>query len=151
MNTILQNFAKHHALFFIFVSLTISFVGFTALIFFSFFQPARAVDGGQLISGTCSSAPVNSTAFIKTYHLRDDTDGFSVFPVKDGGFLVTGDTIAGGGMAAPFPYIIKTDSKGGKLWSKDFSSQSMALGALSSRHLGRLAVETTDGNIVTAI
>ncbi|MDD4477254.1 MAG: hypothetical protein PHY40_03830, partial [Patescibacteria group bacterium] len=42
-------------------------------------------------------------------------------------------------------------SKGGKLWSKDFSSQSMALGALSSRHLGRLAVETTDGNIVTAI
>ena len=54
-------------------------------------------------------------------------------------------------MAAPFPYVVKTDAKGGKMWSKDFSSQSSALGALSSRHLGRLAVETTDGNFVTAI
>ena len=101
-------------------------------------------------AGLCSTRPVNSTAFIKTYHLREGTDGFGVFPPKTG-FLVTGDTIAGGAMAAPYPYIVKTDAKGRQeMWSKDFSSQSGALGYLSNRHFGRLAIETTDGNFVTA-
>lgn len=107
--------------------------------------------GQAQTANICSTKPVNSATLVKTYHLREGTDGFGVFPAKDGGYLLTGDTIAGGGMAAPYPYIVKTDAKGNKLWSKDFSSQSMALGALSSRHLGRLAIETTDGNIVTAI
>lgn len=99
----------------------------------------------------CSAKPIPATSFIKTYHLREGTDGFGVLPTKDGGYVVTGDTIAGGGMAAPYPYIIKTDAKGDKLWSKDFSSPSGALGYLSNRHLGRLAVETVDGNFVTAV
>lgn len=107
--------------------------------------------GRILAANICSTKSVNSTTAIKAYHLRESTDGFGIFPTKDGGFLVTGDTIAGGGMAAPYPYVVKTDAKGGKSWSKDFSSQSMALGVLNSRHLGRLAIETTDGNFVTAI
>lgn len=107
-------------------------------------QPINASDN-------CSSAPINSSAFIKTYHLRTATDGFGVATTKDGGYLLLGDTIAGSGMAAPYPYLVKIDAQGGKSWTKDFSSQSSALGALSSRHLGRLAVETTDNNIITAV
>lgn len=99
----------------------------------------------------CSTKPVNSASLIKTYHLLDLTDGFGVLPVKDGGYLLTGDTIPAAGMAAPKPFIIKTDAKGNLAWSRWFSSQSMALGELSSRHIGRLAAETTDGNIITAI
>lgn len=145
-----QDFIKRHSSFLIFVLLSVLLVGFVA-IGLVLFNSARAGDNAQLTSGVCSAAPVNSTSFIKTYHLRDTTYGFGVLLAKDGGYLLLGDTIAGGGMAAPYPYIVKTDAKGNKLWSKDFSSQSMALGELSNRHLGRLAIETTDGNIFTAI
>lgn len=102
-------------------------------------------------SDVCSTKAVDSASFIKTNHLLDLTDGFGVLPVKDGGYLLTGDTIPAAGMAAPKPFIVKTDAKGDLLWSRWFSSQSMALGELSSRHIGRLVAETTDGNIITAI
>lgn len=99
---------------------------------------------------SCAGSPINSPTLIKTYHLRDTTYGFGVFAAKDGGYLLTGDTIAGGGMAAPYPYIVKTNAKGETLWSKTFSSASNALGEMSARHIGRLSTETTDGNIITA-
>ena len=110
-------------------------------------QAAVAQSEGNI----CSVKPVSSATFIKTHHLRESTDGFGALASKDGGYLLTGDTIAGGGMAAPYPFIVKTDAKGSVLWSRVYSSQSGALGDMSSRHLGRLAVETTDGNIITAI
>ncbi len=91
-----------------------------------------------------------SATFIKTYHLRDNTDGFSVFPINGGGYLLTGETVWDGGMAAPYPYAVKIDAKGNKQWTRDFSSSSNALGELSSSYIGRLAAETTDGNIITA-
>jgi hypothetical protein len=94
---------------------------------------------------------VASTSLIKTYHLLDLTDGFGVSSAKDGGYLLTGDILPASGMGAPKPYIIKTDVKGNPSWSRQFSSQSMALGLMSSRRIGRLALETIDGNIVTAI
>jgi hypothetical protein len=98
----------------------------------------------------CSTAPISSATLIKTYHLLDLTDGFGVATTKDGGYLLTGDTIPAMGMAPPFPFVIKTDAKGNLVWSKWFGSQSSALGDMSSRRRGRLAVETTDGHIVTA-
>ena len=98
----------------------------------------------------CSNKPVNSSTLLKTYHLMDLTDGFGVLPAKDGGYLLTGDTMPGSGMGIPQPFIIKTDAKGNLTWSRLFSSQSGALGDMSSSHLGRLAAETTDGNIITA-
>lgn len=95
-------------------------------------------------------APVSSATFLKTHHLRDNTTGMGVFPTKDGGYLVTGETIMSNAMANPKPFIIKTDAKGNKVWTRDFSSSSNALGDLSSSYIGRLAVETSDGNIITA-
>lgn len=98
----------------------------------------------------CTNPKVSNDVFTKTYHLRDLTQGFGVMPTKDGGYLLSGDTIWSAGMAIPNPFVIKTDAKGNALWSQQFSSQSLALGLMSSRHIGRLAAETTDGNIVVA-
>ncbi|MDD5109864.1 MAG: hypothetical protein PHI63_01445 [Patescibacteria group bacterium] len=93
---------------------------------------------------------MNSATLIKTFRLLDLTDGFGVSPLKNGGFLLTGDTLPASGMAAPKPFIIKTDAKGNPSWTRWFSSQSLALGLMSSRRIGRLTVETTDGNIIMA-
>lgn len=98
----------------------------------------------------CPQKKIDSTSFLKTYHLRDNTDGFGVLPIKDGGYVLTGETVWSGGMQEPYPYVVKIDAKGNKLWTRDFSSPSNALGDLSSSHFGRLAVETSDGHIITA-
>jgi len=105
----------------------------------------------QIATSACSTKSVSSTTFIKSHHLFDLTDGFGVLPTKDGGYVLTGDILPATGMAPPYPFIVKTDAKGGLSWARKFSSQSNALGDMSSRHVGRLVVETTDGYIVTAI
>ncbi|MDP1759970.1 MAG: hypothetical protein Q8L01_00665 [Candidatus Woesebacteria bacterium] len=102
-------------------------------------------------ANVCSAGPVSAATFVKTFHLLDLTDGFGVLPAKDGGYFLTGDTIPASGMAAPKPFVVKTDAKGGLAWSRWYSSQSMALGQMSLRRIGRLAAETADGNLVTAI
>ncbi|MDD5726611.1 MAG: hypothetical protein PHC53_04395 [Patescibacteria group bacterium] len=111
---------------------------------------AEVREAAQPQEAACANPKVNNEVFTKTYHLRDLTQGFGVVPTKDGGYLLSGDTIWSSGMSIPNPFVIKTDAKGNALWSKQFSSQSLALGMLSSRHIGRLAAETTDGNIVVA-
>ncbi|MFA6170970.1 MAG: hypothetical protein WCW77_02765 [Patescibacteria group bacterium] len=98
----------------------------------------------------CPATPINSSTLLKTYHLLDLTDGFGVSPAKDGGFFVAGDTIPAAGMAAPYPFIFRTNLKGDLSWSRWFSSQSLALGAMSSRRIGRITVETSDNNIIMA-
>jgi hypothetical protein len=98
----------------------------------------------------CSAGKADSPTLIRTYHLLDLTDGFGVTPTKDGGYLVTGDTLPASGMAAPQPFILKTNAKGDLAWTRWFDSESLALGAMSSRRIGRLTVETSDGNFIAA-
>lgn len=100
-------------------------------------------------AGTASTSNLNEqtqATFIKTYHLWDKTAGFGVLPLKNGGYLLTGDIVSGAGVY--YPFIIKTDTKGNILWSKRSGSPSNVYSISSSRHIGRIAVETTDGNIV---
>jgi len=101
----------------------------------------------QLAASSCSTASVSSTTLINTHHLRTDTSGYGIFPTKDGGYLLTGDTIWANAMAVPNPFTIKTNSKGSASWSKQYSSQSMPDSGYDIR---RLAVETSDGNFITA-
>ena len=101
----------------------------------------------QLAVSSCSTASVSSTTLINTHHLRTDTSGYGIFPTKDGGYLLTGDTIWANAMAVPNPFTIKTNSKGSVSWSKQYSSQSMPD---SGYDIKRLAVETSDGNFITA-
>lgn len=98
----------------------------------------------------CPQKQIDSASFVKTYHLRDNTDGFGITPTKNGGYVLTGETVWSGGMQAPYPYVVRIDAKGNNLWTRDFSSPSNALGSMSSSHFGRLAVETSDGAIITA-
>jgi len=106
-------------------------------------QPAEV----QAAPASCSTTPINSSTLIKTYHLRTDTDAFGVVPTKDGGYFLTGDTIWTLKMEDPNPFAIKTNNKGDVLWSRQYSSDSMPD---SGYALKRLAVETTDGNYITA-
>jgi hypothetical protein len=84
--------------------------------------------------------------FIKTFHIWDATEGYGVVPLKNGGYLLTGDIISGAGVF--YPFIIKTDPKGNIVWSERFGSSSNVYSISSSRHIGRVAVETVDGSIV---
>lgn len=84
--------------------------------------------------------------FVKTYHIWDKTEGYGIVPLKNGGYLLTGDIISG--MGVYYPFIIKTDAKGNVVWSQRSGSSSNVYSVSSSRHIGRIAVETTDGNIV---
>ncbi len=131
----------------IFLSATFCFIIALAAVSFKYMKS----DEVQIASNSCSTKAVSSTTFIKSHHLLDLTDGFGVLPMKDGGYVLTGDIIPAMGMAPPYPFVVKTDAKGNASWTRRFGSQSNALGDMSLSHIGRLAVETTDGYIVTAI
>ncbi|HUT21962.1 MAG TPA: hypothetical protein VMX18_00975 [Candidatus Bipolaricaulota bacterium] len=102
------------------------------------------------IAGSCSVEPVSSSTFIKTYHLRDLTDGYNVLQVKDGGYLISGDTMWSSGMSVGNPFLVKVDAKGNPSWSKQFSSQSLPPRDSSTRHEPHVSAETSDGGIVYA-
>lgn len=127
----------------IFLSATFCFLLALAAVSFKYIKSGEF----EIASASCSTAPVSSTTLINTHHLRTDTNGYGVLPTKDGGYLLTGDTIWSNAMAIPNPFAIKTDAKGATAWSRQYSSQSMPDSGYDIR---RLAVETTDGNYITA-
>ncbi|MFA6099322.1 MAG: hypothetical protein WC750_00400 [Patescibacteria group bacterium] len=132
----------HNPIFLICLLAVISF----PLIFLVLSKKMKAETG----PASCKAVPVSSTGFIKTHHLRDNTSGMGVLPTRDGGYLLTGETVMSNAMSDPRPFIIKTDAKGNKVWTRDFSSASNALGEMSSSYVGRLSAETSDGSIIMA-
>jgi len=100
------------------------------------------------LTDKCSATPVSSDTFMTTYRMRDRADGYGITVLKDGGYLLTGDTVYSSGMGVWNAFVVKTDAKGGVLWSRQFGSQSAAQGVLSATK--RLSVQTTDGNVVVA-
>jgi hypothetical protein len=99
-------------------------------------------------AGGCQTKPVTATTFIRTYHLRDLTDAYGLSLTKDGGYLLTGDTVWSSGMSVWNPFAIKTDAKGSASWSRQFSSQSAAQGVLAETR--RPSVQMPDGSFVVA-
>lgn len=112
------------------------------------FAVGQSSDYRAAVSGSCSAAPVSSDTFMKTYRMRDRAEGYGVLATKEGGYLVTGDTVLSSGMGVWNAFIVKTDAKGTALWSKQFGSQSAAQGVLTETK--RLSVQTSDGNFVVA-
>ena len=90
---------------------------------------------GETISNTqvsiCSTAPVISPTVIKTYRMRDRADGYGMLAAKDGGYVLTGDTVLSSGMGVWNAFVVKTDVKGNALWSRQFGSKSAAQGVLA--------------------
>lgn len=99
-------------------------------------------------SAACSTKPLSSATFLKTFHLRDNTRGHGLFPTKDGGYLLIGDTIMSNALANPNPFAVKTDAKGNVAWTRLFSSQIGSYSISSSRHIGRFATEMPDGSFI---
>ena len=108
---------------------------------------------GETISNTqvsiCSTAPVISPTVIKTYRMRDRADGYGMLAAKDGGYVLTGDTVLSSGMGVWNAFVVKTDVKGNALWSRQFGSKSAAQGVLADTK--RPVVQTKDGNFVVAV
>lgn len=100
-------------------------------------------------ANVCSTKPVSSATFIKTYRLRDRADGYGILAAKDGGYLLTGDTVWSSGMGVWNLFVVKTDAKGNALWSRQLGSQSAAQGVLADTK--RPVIETTDGSFVVAV
>ena len=108
---------------------------------------AASIFRAELTSG-CSTKAVASNTFIKTYRMRDRAPGFGILQTKDGGYLVTGDTVLSSGMGVWNAFVVKTDAKGAAVWSKQFDSESAAQGVLTETE--RLSTQTSDGNFVVA-
>ncbi|MDP1709403.1 MAG: hypothetical protein Q8L21_00765 [Candidatus Komeilibacteria bacterium] len=98
--------------------------------------------------GSCSAKPVNSSTLIKTYRMRDRADGYGLLAAKDGGYLLTGDTVWSSGMGVWYAFAVKTDAKGNALWSRQLGSKNATQGVLSETK--RPIVQTTDNNFIMA-
>ncbi|HAI98795.1 TPA: hypothetical protein DCL30_04665 [Candidatus Peribacteria bacterium] len=109
----------------------------------------HGISAGRLaqVAGKCGAAQASDT-FIKTYRMRDRAEGYGVLSLKDGGYLLTGDTTYSSGMGVWNAFVVRTDAKGAALWSRQFGSMSAAQGVLTETK--RLSVETSDGNLVVA-
>ncbi|MBF0302921.1 MAG: hypothetical protein HQK73_07765, partial [Desulfamplus sp.] len=109
-------------------------------------------DGGFIVTGYTSSigAGGNDVYLIKTdsngnelwsktFGGKNDDYGRSVYPTRDGGFIVTGYTSSIGAGESDV-YLIKTDSNGNEIWSK-------TLGGKSSDY-GNSVYPTSDGGFI---
>ncbi|MFA6446776.1 MAG: hypothetical protein WCW31_00780 [Patescibacteria group bacterium] len=96
---------------------------------------------------SCRAVSISSTSFIRTNHLRDNSTAYGILSTKDGGYVLTGETIMSNAMANPTPFIVKTDAKGTAQWTQQFGSTNMRN---TDSEVGQLAVETTDGGYVMA-
>ncbi len=122
-------------------------VGISALAMAGFICLALGTGYLAEVTNRCTMS-VSSDTVIKTNRMRDRADGYGILPTKDGGYLLTGDTVWSAGMGMWNAFVVKTDAKGTALWSKQFDSQSAAQGVIAETK--RLSTQTSDGNFVVA-
>jgi hypothetical protein len=111
-----------------------------------------AKDGGYVIVGWTSSFGAGeddvyliktdsngNKIWDKTFGGRSNDNGYSVLETKDGGYVIVGNTLSfGAGMSDV--YLIKTDSKGNKIWEKTFGGEGW--------DMGKSVIETVDGSYI---
>lgn len=82
-----------------------------------------------------------TTTFIKSYRLKDNSDSFSIVQTSDGRYAITGSTWTPIELCGMSMFWIKADSNGNKEWSKMFHNCSSD---------GYAITQLTDGSIVAA-
>lgn len=111
-------------------------------------------DGGFIIAGYTFSFGAGDT---DVYLVKTDVDGnavwtkafggpgweygFSVSQTSDGGYIVTGYTTSDGAGSKDV-YLLKTDSEGNQMWSKNYGGPGL--------DVGMSVLETSDGSYVVA-
>jgi hypothetical protein len=113
---------------------------------------ALTSDGGYIVLGETDPDGSNkpdmylirtdasgNQVWAKTFDGGGAEHGYSVQPTSDGGFILVGQTTAGGG---GYVYLLKTDADGNKVWAK-------TLGRGQS-DVGRSVRQTADGGYVIA-
>lgn len=84
---------------------------------------------------------IQTTTFIKSFRLKDNSDSYSLVQNKDGGYVITGHTINPSELCGYSMFWIKVDGKGNKDWSKLYNNCSSD---------GYAITQLTDGNYVAA-
>jgi len=116
----------------------------------SFYSVSATSDGGYIISGDAYEGSDNNFLLVKTDALGDvifynDYGGSEwdrarhAEQTSDGGYIITGFTYSGLGGSVDV-YLVKTDSEGTMLWSKNFGGY--------DADSGRCVRQTSDGGYI---
>ncbi|MBF0303632.1 MAG: hypothetical protein HQK73_11375, partial [Desulfamplus sp.] len=106
----------------------------------SFFVAVTANDSaGQSDYSNIELIEIPIPSWLKTFGGTKSDYGRSVYPTRDGGFIVTGYTSSIGAGESDV-YLIKTDSNGNEIWSKTFGGK--------SSDYGNSVYPTSDGGFI---
>lgn len=83
--------------------------------------------------------PDGNILWSKTYGGLKNDYGYSIFELKDGGFIISGETASFGEGSFDI-YVIRTDNKGNLKWSKTYGGKGL--------EVGRLIQPTSDGGFI---
>lgn len=109
----------------------------------------NTLDGGFVIVGSTASYGAgysdvyliktdNSGAPLweKTFGGASDDRGYSVYPTRDGGYMITGTTESSGAQSIDI-YAIKTDLFGDRIWSRNYGGAKSDFGRMVFQDQGR--------------
>lgn len=93
----------------------------------------------SVVKDKCTT--VQTTTFVKSYRLKENTDSYDIVQTSDGGYAITGHTVNPSELCGYSMFWIKADGNGNKTWSKLFNNCSSD---------GYAITQLTDGNYVVA-
>jgi hypothetical protein len=98
-------------------------------------------------------ASIQTTAFAKSYRLKDLSDGLGLSVTRDGSYLVTGSTVFDKAMADNDAFLMKVGGQGNGQWARLFQSKSSTKSAGTGNNGGEYGLATSeliDGSILLA-
>ncbi|MFA6131705.1 MAG: hypothetical protein WC702_01375 [Patescibacteria group bacterium] len=102
-------------------------------------------------SDDVSSSSGQSTTFISHYRVDVTTQAGGVWPTKDGGYLLNGQTDDLNPFFPPEGFFLKTDSNGKVVWSRLFQSFEYTTDPMATPYgseNGKEIIELSDGSII---
>lgn len=87
------------------------------------------------------SKAIQSTTFVKSYRIKDNSNSYGIVQTSDGGYALTGYTWTPGELCGYSMFFIKAGNNGDKEWNKLFHNCGSE---------GYAITQLTDGNIVAA-
>ena len=116
-------------------------IGVLAVIASLFFSESKNFLISAISNSKDKCQTTSATTFIKSYRLKDTADAYGITETKDGGYVLTGQTLNPSEMKGPGMFWIKADKNGNNEWSKMFDNGNSE---------GYAITQLTDGNYLAA-